>query len=273
MPDAHIGSHIGSQQRSIMLMAATEIPAVPLVSIITVVLNDRDGLQKTIKSIMEQSYPHVEYIVIDGGSTDGTVDIIRQHQHVISNWISESDRGISDAFNKGIERATGEIIGILNAGDRYEPDAIETVVQEYLHISDKNTFLCTGNLFIEEWHTVFRADTNYALKLPFMMPVLNHPACFVAAEIYRTVGGFNPDIKIAMDFEFLKRCHNTGITIRCINKHFVTIDGFGISEKQYWRGYREVLRYSDNKLLTLLLPPYIFVSKVKLLIRKILGKV
>jgi glycosyltransferase involved in cell wall biosynthesis len=243
----------------------------PVISIITVVLNAKDDLVKTIESVLRQTYANIEYIVIDGGSTDGTVEIIKQYQNRISYWVSEPDKGISDAFNKGIAAATGQVVGILNAGDRYQPDTIETIAREYQNVQQKNSFLCTGDLYIAEWDTTFKADKNYALKLPFMMPVLNHPACFVAREIYNTIGRFNTDIKIAMDFEFLKRCHKAGIRIQCIDKLLVTIDGFGVSEKRYWRGYAEVLKYSDNKLFTLLLPPYILLNKGILSVRKLLA--
>ena len=104
------------------------IQSKPLVTIITVVLNGEDYLEQTIKSVINQTYDNIEYIVIDGGSRDKTKDIIKLYDSVIDYWVSEEDKGISDAFNKGISLATGEIIGILNASDWYENDAVETIV-------------------------------------------------------------------------------------------------------------------------------------------------
>ena len=91
----------------------------PLVSIVTIVFNGIDILEKTILSVINQTYPNIEYIVVDGGSTDGTVDIIKKYKGKISTWISENDRGIYDAMNKGTALATGEWLGFMNAGDSY----------------------------------------------------------------------------------------------------------------------------------------------------------
>lgn len=236
----------------------------PLVSIITVVLNDREGLKRTIQSVQNIPYPNIEYIVIDGGSTDGTVDVIKENSHCISSWISEPDKGISDAFNKGIAAATGTIIGLINAGDCYRPEAVELVVKEYQNVSDKETFFCSGHMYVEEWNTILHADPGYALKLPFMMPLINHPTCFVAASIYKKVGVFNTDIYIAMDYEFLLRCHRAGIRIICLDHIMVDIKGFGISDRRFWQSYKELLKYSEKKLLTLMIGPYMLLSRMRL---------
>lgn len=91
----------------------------PLVSVITVVRNGRDDLEETIQSVIGQDYPNIEYLVIDGGSTDGTLDVIRGHENSIACWVSEADRGVYDAMNKGLAKATGEYVTFLNAGDCY----------------------------------------------------------------------------------------------------------------------------------------------------------
>ena len=91
----------------------------PLISIITVVYNCKDDLEMTIKSIIDQTYPNIEYIVIDGNSNDGTIDIIKKYQNKITYWISEPDEGIYDAMNKGIRQSTGDWINFMNAGDRF----------------------------------------------------------------------------------------------------------------------------------------------------------
>jgi len=91
----------------------------PKVSVITVVRNGRQDLEETIQSVIGQDYPDIEYLVIDGGSTDGTLDLIRSHEKSIDYWVSEPDRGVYDAMNKGLVRATGEFVTFLNAGDCY----------------------------------------------------------------------------------------------------------------------------------------------------------
>lgn len=98
--------------------------AAPLISVITVVYNDARGLEATIRSIEQQTHDGIEYIVVDGGSSDGTVGILQQNSALIDYWVSEPDGGIYDAMNKGLSLASGELIGILNAGDTYTPDAL-----------------------------------------------------------------------------------------------------------------------------------------------------
>src|SRR5688572_5629572 len=93
----------------------------PLVSIITIVYNGEKHLQQTIDSVSRQTYKNIEYIVVDGGSTDGTIDIIKRNQSTISAWKSEKDKGIADGFNKGIKMCKGQIIGLVNSDDWLEP--------------------------------------------------------------------------------------------------------------------------------------------------------
>src|SRR6185369_14725253 len=103
----------------------------PLVSIITVAYNAYPFIEKTIQSVLSQTYSPIEYIIIDGGSTDYTVDIIKGYSNRIAYWSSEKDNGISEAFNKGLSKATGDIIGIINADDWYENDTVERVVYDF----------------------------------------------------------------------------------------------------------------------------------------------
>ncbi|MDV7391601.1 glycosyltransferase, partial [Arthrospira platensis SPKY1] len=103
----------------------------PSVSIITVVYNACDLLQGTMASVFEQSWPHIEYIVVDGGSTDGTTELIRAQAGRISRWVSEPDKGLYDAMNKGLRMATGDFVWFLNAGDRlFTPDTVERVMEK-----------------------------------------------------------------------------------------------------------------------------------------------
>src|SRR5688572_27072372 len=102
----------------------------PLVSIVTIVYNGAQHLEQTILSVLEQNYSNIEYFIVDGGSTDGSVDIIRKYESSLAGWISEPDKGIGDAFNKGIDRTSGSIIGLINADDWYEKDCVSKVVAE-----------------------------------------------------------------------------------------------------------------------------------------------
>ena len=95
----------------------TELKTKPVITIITVVLNDEQNIEKTILSVLNQNYKNVEYVIIDGGSTDNTIKIIEKYNQEIAFWKSEKDDGLYDAFNKGLEKATGDLIGFVNSGD------------------------------------------------------------------------------------------------------------------------------------------------------------
>ena len=115
----------------------------PLISIITVVRNGEVHLEEAIKSVLNQSYGNIEYVVIDGNSTDSTLDIIRKYEDRIDYWISEPDKGISDAFNKGIALCKGEWIGIINADDWYELDTFNNIIQQ---AKASNSSVIYGNM-------------------------------------------------------------------------------------------------------------------------------
>ena len=102
----------------------------PVISIVTIVFNGERHLEQTIQSVLDQNYPNLQYIIIDGGSTDHSLEIIKKYEKDLYFWTSEKDKGISDAFNKGIAHATGDIIGIINADDWYEPRTFERVASQ-----------------------------------------------------------------------------------------------------------------------------------------------
>lgn len=179
-------------------------PGKPLVSVITVVLNGCAHLEQTIQSIRSQSYKNIEYIVCDGGSTDGTLDILKANEDVIDLWVSEPDGGIFFAMNKGITMAKGEIIGILNADDYYFPDTVRYIVD-----ADKkvNADIYHGNMLLlggkEEY---MRPDIRKMNEKPSVF----HPTCFVKKDIYEQAGLFNTRFRISSDYEFLLRCMRMG---------------------------------------------------------------
>jgi glycosyltransferase involved in cell wall biosynthesis len=177
------------------------------ISIITVCFNSEETIEDTIKSVDSQKHIDVEHIVIDGASTDSTIDIIKRHKS-ISKFVSEKDRGIYDAMNKGIALATGDVIGTLNADDFYANDnVLENVAKVFL---DSNIKACYGDLvYVNQKNTEkivrYWKSQNYESGLfkSGWMPA--HPTFFVRNSVYDKLGGFDLDYRIAADFELLFR--------------------------------------------------------------------
>ena len=185
----------------------------PLVSVITVVFNGAEHLRGAIDSVLAQTYPDLEYIVVDGGSTDGTTEILRAYDRRIDYWVSEPDAGIYDAMNKGIRAATGTLVGILNADDRYVAYAVERAVRV---LSDPNIGYCYGWMRLVDGQG---RNCGLAKPLPrrlFGKRVLRetplpHPTMFVRRSVYETLGEFDDRLALAGDFEFIARIHAAGV--------------------------------------------------------------
>jgi glycosyltransferase involved in cell wall biosynthesis len=171
----------------------------PLVSVITVVKNGENLLEKTIQSVLSQTYPNIEYIIIDGASTDGTLDIIRQYNGKIHHWVSEPDSGISEAFNKGIHLSSGEWINFLNAGDVFwQKDTIEQVSQCFSQSLILTGFAQFGQKVIPK--RILSNQESLNLK-----SMVSHQASFVHRSVFDQVGRFNSDYQLRMDYDFWLR--------------------------------------------------------------------
>src|SRR5262245_46093523 len=167
------------------------VPDPGLVTIITVVLNRAATLGRAIESVLGQSYAPIEHVVIDGGSTDGTLEVIRRYADGLAYWISEPDRGISDAFNKGLAAASGAFIGLLNADDWLEADQVGLAVAALERTGADFTFgdlICHG-ADGRARHRI-KGDPHYARSIRLGMPAVNHPTMLVRRRVYERVGGF-----------------------------------------------------------------------------------
>ena len=214
----------------------------PVISILTIVFNGEKYLEQTILSVLKQTYAHVQYIIIDGGSTDQSPDIIKKYEKDIYCWISEKDKGISDAFNKGIARATGDIIGIINADDWYEPDALERVADQ---MDDAD--ICFGD--IQLWQKDRKELIQKGnFKLLNKEMTINHPTVFVKRKIYETYGGFDLRYRCAMDYDLMLRFKINKCRFLYLPHTLANMRWGGLSDTSWKTGCRETLEIKNKYL-------------------------
>jgi glycosyltransferase involved in cell wall biosynthesis len=188
----------------------------PTVSILTPCLNAASTLNRALESVSLQQHPNLEHIVVDGGSTDGTAELLEQHSHI--RWISEPDQGLSDAMNKGLAMATGDIIGWLNADDRYLPGALEAVTQAASANPEAEWFTGRCPIVNSDGNEIRRPVTAYknALLRAYSFPLyltqnfISCPATFVRREAYGKVGPFRIDYHYSMDYDLFLRLARRG---------------------------------------------------------------
>ncbi len=179
----------------------------PKVSIITPVLNQVEFIETCIQSVLSQDYPHVEYWVMDGGSTDGTLDVIRRYEGKL-RWASENDKGQSSAINKGFRLAGGDILSWLNADDLLYPSAVSAVVEAF-HQSPEVAVIYGDCDYVDPAGNVLGAyparPFDYAALLVRAENYIPQPAAFFRKEVLESVGSLNEDLHYVMDFEYWLR--------------------------------------------------------------------
>lgn len=175
----------------------------PKISIITVCYNSKAHLEEAINSVLNQTYSNKEYIVIDGGSTDGTLDIINKYRDKIDYFVSEKDRGISDAFNKGIKAATGDVIGICNADDLLASDCMQIVADNY----EEGVDIYRMNEVVKNFETgeEFLTKPTLVYGKLLMNHYTCHMGCFVTKAAYERYGMYDVNLRIQMDTDLLRR--------------------------------------------------------------------
>lgn len=188
----------------------------PKISIITITLNSEKTIRYTLESIKNQKYENIEYIVIDGGSTDSTLSIIGEYISYISNLVTEHDEGISDAMNKGINLANGDIIGIIHSDDMLTADSLEILAKNW----DKNSDVYYGHSFIIDktgkvLHLLSAKKDLSGMRYGLTMV---HSSTFVSRDAYKKYGLFNRTYKCAMDYELLLRFYLNGAIFKYIDQ-------------------------------------------------------
>jgi glycosyltransferase involved in cell wall biosynthesis len=179
----------------------------PLVSIVTPSFNQARFLEETIQSVLMQSYPHIEYIVMDGGSTDGSVDVIKKYAGRIVSWVSESDQGQTDAINKGFNRAQGGILAWINSDDTYNPNAVGQAVEFLLEHPDVAMVYADCNYINEPGEVIGKfasRQTDYA-KLRRGYVHIPQQTMFFRAKYWQEFGPLDPTFYFAMDYDLWVR--------------------------------------------------------------------
>lgn len=199
----------------------------PLISVITIVLNGKQFVEKTINSVLNQDYDNVEYIVIDGGSTDGTLDIIKQYKDKIDYFVSEPDRGIYDAMNKGIDVATGDWINFMNSSDCFFSNLI---LSDVFVNKQYQADILYGNHQVIYFHKTKLARTGNLKKL-WQGPQFSHQSAFVRTNIHKA-NKFNITNKISSDFEFFYQAYNRELAFQYLAMSVANVSACGISDRQ-----------------------------------------
>jgi len=221
------------------------------VSIITPTYNSEFYLSGVLECIKNQTYKNIEYIVIDGKSTDATLDILKSQGNIINKLISEKDNGISDAFNKGVKLATGEIIGIINSDDYYNTETVQQVVDFYIQ-NGKKSGIYYGDIrfFDDESSYINKADLSKIWK--FMS--LHHPSMFITADVYEKIGLYSEEYKYTMDAELIHRALKQNVEFFYIDKSLANFRLNGTSGANYFNTfnefYKSVRKYNNEGLIT-----------------------
>lgn len=179
----------------------------PIVSVVTVTYNSGSTLQRTIDSVRDQGYENLEYIIVDGGSCDDTVEVIQRNLDVVSFWASESDEGISDAFNKGIAMATGDIVGIINSDDMLLPGALQKLADFYSPDID----VYRGKCMFRDESSGFSTVETPSMRIAFDgRTKVDHPSTFISRRAYEKYGLYDVRLRYAMDLDLLFRFQQKG---------------------------------------------------------------
>lgn len=186
----------------------------PIFSIITVTFNSEKTLKRTFESLLNQSFKNFEYIVIDGNSQDNTLNIIKEYQSkfeeegILFRWISENDNGIYYAMNKGIKKAKGEIVGIINSDDYYEMDALQKVYTYYTLNPTANVYHGILKYFNQNQLITIKGESDAVLN----NRMIQHPATFITNKTYNSFGLYNTKYRYVADYELLIRIKEGGGT-------------------------------------------------------------
>ncbi|HSQ39490.1 MAG TPA: glycosyltransferase family 2 protein [Anaerolineales bacterium] len=181
--------------------------ALPTVSVVTPSFNQARYLEATVQSVLGQDYPRIEYIIVDAGSTDGSVDIIKKYADKLAWWVSEKDRGQTDAINKGFARATGDILAWINSDDTYEPRAVGQAVKYLIEHPEVGMVYADCNYINEEGSVIgkFPAAQTDLVRLRRGYVHIPQQTMFFRADLWKQLGPLDPSFYFAMDYDLWTR--------------------------------------------------------------------
>lgn len=211
------------------------------ISIVTACRNAEAAIAATIVSVCGQEYSSLQYIVVDGASTDNTPDIVRSFGSLINVFVSEPDDGIAHAFNKGISLASGEIVGLINADDELLPGTLNTVCDFFSRYPDVDVI--HGDVLLHDGERVIkRVRPAGRWWFPWRLVLFNHPSTFVRRSVYEKYGPFDVRYRIAMDVEIFLRWQSQGVVIRYLPEVLTKVSCGGLSSQNAEEGFREARR-------------------------------
>jgi glycosyltransferase involved in cell wall biosynthesis len=229
---------------------------VPRITIVTPSLNQGEYLEETIRSVLLQDYPNLEYIIIDGGSTDNSVEIIRKYEPWLTYWVSEKDRGQAHAINKGFSRATGDIYAYLNSDDVYEENALQLVANKYISAKQPESLWLASNV------VEFSKNRERLVVMPRELELerwvsreisIHQPGTFWSAALYKEIGGFDEAYNFVFDRKFFMELIERGYLPATLDKvtsrfrlHASSKTGLELNDSSGGIFIEEFVRLSDE---------------------------
>jgi glycosyltransferase involved in cell wall biosynthesis len=216
----------------------------PIFSIITVTKNAENTIADCVESIRRQTFGDLEHLIIDGKSTDSTIQILKKLNNEKMSYISESDAGLYDAMNKGIQMSKGQYVGILNADDKYSEDCLKLVINAFQKFPDVG--IVYGGMIIDQNDKLFVSHLDLESKM------ICHPTCFVSREVYEKIGSFNLKYQVAADYDFMLRAKTSGVKFIGIESEIVEFRSGGFSSKNPFKSifetYQIHLKYAKKSI-------------------------
>lgn len=239
-----------------------------LVSIITVCWNSEKYIRDTIESVLNQTYKNIQYIIIDGKSTDKTLSIIDEYKERFGDrltLVSEKDSGIYNAMNKGLALVKGELVGIINSDDYYELDAVEKMVEQYKLHGSGVYYGYVRSLKDEKEYSVDRKNASFLKNV-----MIHHPGCFVSEDLYKKYGFFDENYRIVADYDLMLRLYKQDVAFFSVNSIISNFRLGGTSDSLKTNLERRKLLYNEKLIGGLEYYFYIFAIKVEIYLRKLL---